>query len=120
MTLDDLKDRVWSAMPPIRKRLVGRRVVDDFTQLAVENWAGDYLAACSGNHQRQVYAAALLGQLKRAHQPVSGTEPQEYGFIWVLLLQSIASAIIQWLIRWWLDRRANRALMVVWQHELTK
>lgn len=120
MTLDDLKDHAWAAMPPLRKRLVGRRTVNDFVQLAVENWSGDYLAACAGNHERQVYASALLGQLKRCHQPISGREPQEYGFIWVLILQSVASAVIQWLIRWWLDRRANRALILVWQHELIK
>lgn len=120
MTLDDLKNHVWRDMPPIRKRLVGRRVVDDCVQLAVENWSGDYLAACAGNHERHVYATAMLGQIKRAYQPVSGREPQEFGFIWVVILQGVVSAIVQWLIRWWLERRANRALMTVWQHELTK
>ena len=120
MTLTDLQEQCWASLPPIRKRLVGRQVVDDFVHLAVENWAGEYLNACQDNEQRQVYVHALLQQVKRGHQVMSGREHHEYGFVWVFLLQAVASAVIQWLVTWWLERRANRALMTVWQHELTR
>jgi hypothetical protein len=120
MTLADLQEQCWAALPPIRKRLAGRQAVDDIVTLAVENWAGEYLNACQDNDQRGVYVTALLGQVKRGHQVLSGKEPQEYGFIWMILLQAVAVAAIEWLVKWWLDRRANRVLMTVWQHELTK
>jgi hypothetical protein len=120
MTLADLQAECWAALPPIRKRLVGRDTVNDFVALAVENWAGEYLGACQDNQQRDVYVHALLNHVKRGHQLATGREPAEYGFIWAFLLQAVAAAVIQWLVTWWLDRRANRALMTVWQHELTK
>ncbi len=120
MTFADLQAECWAALPPIRKRLVGRETVDDLVQAAVENWAGEYLTACQDNAQRGVYVHALLGEVKRAHQVVSGKDANEYGFIWVFLLQAVAVAAIEWLVKWWLDRRANRVLMTVWQHELTK
>jgi hypothetical protein len=119
MTYADLQSEVWRAMPPLRKRIAGREVVDDFVTLAVQNWSGEYLEACADNRQRNVYAAALLGQLKRGHQAVSGAEPTEYGFLWVFLLQAVAAAVIEWLIKWWLDRRANRVLLAGWQQEMT-
>lgn len=118
MTLNDLRTEAWKALPPIRKRLVGRTTVDDLVTIAVHNWEGEYLAACVDNTQRRVYSAALLQAVKRAHQPVSGHDPQEYGFIWMFLLSAIASAVIEWLVKWWLDRRANRDLMAQWKREM--
>lgn len=118
MTLDDLREEAWKALPPIRKRLVGRETVNELVTIAVHNWEGDYLAACADNAQRQVYVSALLQAVKRAHQPVSGHEPQEYGFIWVFLLSAVASALIQWLVKWWLDRNFNRECMAQWKREL--
>lgn len=120
MTFADLQAECWAALPPIRKRLVGRDTVNDLVQLATENWAGEYLNACQDNAQRDVYVHALLGHVKRGHQLATGKDPVEYGFIWAFLLQAVAAAVIQWLVQWWLDRRANRALLTVWQHELTK
>jgi hypothetical protein len=120
MTLADLQAQCWAALPPIRKRLAGRDAVNDLVQLSVANWSGDYLAACRDNQQRDVYVHALLTQLKREHQAMSGQEPGEYGFIWVLLLQAVAVAVVQWLVQWWLERLSHRALLTVMQYELTK
>lgn len=119
MTLDDVATECWKSLPPIRKRLVGKATVRDFVQLAVANWEGEYLAACADNDARKVYVAAMLGHVKREHQFASGYSEQEYGTVWVWILQAVASAVIQWLVAWWLERRAHRALMAVWKHELT-
>jgi hypothetical protein len=120
MTLDNLKAACWACMPPMRKRLVGRDVVGDFVQLAVENWEPDYLAACWDNDQRKVYASTLMGHMKRCHQATSPYDAQQYGFIWAFVLQAVAAAVIQWLVTWWLERNANRVLMAGWKQELTK
>ena len=42
---------------------------------------------------------------------------REYGMIWTLLLSAVASAIIQVMVKWWLERRANRVMLMVWQQE---
>jgi len=120
MTLADLQAQCWADLPPIRKRLVGRDTVNDLLQLAVANWSGDYLAACQDNQQRDVYVHALLTQVKREHQAAGDKDPGEYGFIWVLLLQAVAVAVVQWLVAWWLERLSHRALLTVMQYELTK
>lgn len=120
MNLADLQAQCWADLPPIRKRLVGRDVVNDLLQLAVANWSGDYLAACRDNQQRDVYVHALLTQVKREHQAAGDKDPNEYGFIWVFLLQAVAVAVVQWLVAWWLERLSHRALLTVMQHELTK
>jgi hypothetical protein len=120
MNLADLQSQCWADLPPIRKRLVGRDTVNDLLQLAVANWSGDYLAACQDNQQRDVYVHALLTQVKREHQAAGDKDPNEYGFIWVLLLQAVAVAVVQWLVQWWLERLSHRALLTVMQYELTK
>lgn len=118
MNLEQLRDIAWASLPPVRKRLVGRATVNDLVTCAIHNWEGEYLAACADNEQRQVYARGLLQAVKRAHQPVSGYDAQEYGFIWTFLLQAVAAALIQWLVEWWLDNRANRVLMEGWKREM--
>lgn len=118
MTLDGLKDIAWASLPPLRKRLVGRAAVNDLLTCAIHNWEGEYLAACADNSQRQVYVRSLLQAVKRAHQPVSGYDAQEYGFIWVFILQAVATALIQWLVEWWLQNRSNRVLIEGWKREM--
>ena len=119
MTLAELRDNVWVSLPPLRKRIVGRDAVDDFVTLAVQNWEGEYLAACQDNQQRSAYVHSLLGHIKRLHQAASPYEPQEYGFIWAFLLQAIAVSAIQYLVKWWLERHVNRVLMAGWKQEMT-
>jgi hypothetical protein len=120
MTLAELRDNVWASLPPIRKRIVGRETADDFVTLAVENWEGEYLNACQDNQQRGVYVSSLLGHIKRLHQAASPYEPQEYGFLWTLILQAIAVSVIQYLVKWWLERSANRVMLQGWKAEMTQ
>lgn len=118
MTLNELKAAAWYALPPIRKRVAGRAVVSDLVAVCVMHWEPEYLAACQDNDQRRVYERALLEAVRRAYQPISGHEPQEYGFIWIFLLSAVASALIQWLVKRWLDNHFNREQMAKWKREL--
>lgn len=120
MTFAELQEQCWQSLPPLRKRLVGRDTVNDFVSLAIQNWQGEYLAACQDNDERGVYVHAMLGNVKRMHQAASPYESTEYGFIWIFFLQAVAVAVIQWLVKWWLDRNANRVLIEGWREELTK
>jgi hypothetical protein len=116
VTPADLKEHVWRNLGP-RKWLVGRSQVDLLTQLAVENWKTDFMQAADSDLERQIVAQATLADMKRMHQAVGGYGDREYGMIWTLLLSALASAIIQVMLKWWLERRTNRVMVLVWQQE---
>lgn len=116
MTPADLKEHVWRALGP-RKWLVGREQVELLTQLAVENWQSEYYNAAATDADRQVVAEGTLIAVKRMHQMVGGYGDREYGMIWMLLLSSVASAVIQVVLKWWLERRSNRVMLLIWQQE---
>lgn len=114
MTIDDLVTECWADLPPIRKRLAGRDAVRRVVVDAIQEWSADYLAACQDNDQRNVYAADLTKRLERRY-----TGQQEYGFaIMTIVLVAVISAVVQWLVKWWLDRNFNRELMAQWQREM--
>jgi hypothetical protein len=119
VTIRDLQTYVWRRLG-VLKFLVGRAACDDLVQLAVENWAGEFLKHAQNDNERQVVAGVILQNVKRAHQVASGEDAQEYGVWWVFVLQAVASAVVQLIIKWWLDRRSNRVLMAVWKQELTR
>lgn len=119
MTVADLKLFVWRNVG-IRRHLVGRQVIDDFTELAVQHWESEaYTHAVSGD-QQAVVTEEVLRSVKRGYQIVSDKEPQEYGFFWALVLQAVASIVVQLILRWWLDARINRVRILIWQQELTR
>lgn len=119
MTLADLQEHVWRRMP-LRKHLAGRQAVDDITALIVENWPGDYMAEAVDEAERAVVCEAIAAAVKRGHQWHSGKDANEYGFFWTLILQAVVSAAIQLILKWWLERRSHKAMLLVWQHELTR
>jgi hypothetical protein len=116
MTPDDLKAHVWKRLGP-RKWLVGREQVALLTQLAVENWQTEYYEAADSDLERSIVAEGTLVAVKRMHQAVGGYGEREYGMIWTLLLSAVASAVIQVILKWWLERRSNRVMLMVWQQE---
>jgi hypothetical protein len=117
MRLDDLKEHVWRKLP-FRKVVVGRRAVNDLVELAIANWESRLLEVCINDQQRAIVADTITASMKRGHQVVSGKEVQEYGFVWVIVLGAIANLIVQIILQWWMERRANKALLVVWQSEM--
>lgn len=116
MKLDDLQQHVWRRLGP-RKFLLGRKEVDLLTRLTVENWEAEYYTAAATDDERQIVADGTLVAVKRMYQAVGDYGDREYGFVWTWLLSAIASAIIQVILRWWLERRRNRVMMLIWQQE---
>jgi hypothetical protein len=118
MTMHDLKDTIWRRLP-LRKILLGREAVDDLVELAVHNWEPEPLTHCTTDAQRQVVARNILMSVRRGYQAISGKESDEYGmFFWPILLQAIASLVVQLILQWWLESRMNRIRMVVWKTEM--
>lgn len=116
MTPADLKEHVWRRLGP-RKWLVGRAQVDLLTQLAVENWDSEFYTAADSDVERQIVADGTLNSVRRMYQAVGGYGEREYGMLWMFLLSGVASAVIQVILRWWLERRSNRVMLLVWQQE---
>jgi hypothetical protein len=119
MSLDDLDEHVWKRLP-MRKYMAGRATVRDLTRLAVENWEGEYLGHANSEEGRDIVAMSIASRVKRAHQWQSGREAQEYGVFWTLVLGAVVNAIVQVLIRWWMERSSHRVMMAGWQQELTR
>jgi len=117
MTPADLKLWVWRHLG-LRRHLVGRQVVDDFTELAIQNWEPENLNHCRDDEQRSIVCESLLRSVKRGYQVVSGKEAHEYGIFWAIVLQAVASLVVQLVLRWWLESRMNRVRMLIWQQEL--
>lgn len=114
MTIDELVNEMWGDLPPIRKRLAGRDAVRRIVVDAVQEWSSEYLMACHDNAQRDVYAAELARRLERRY-----IGQQEYGFaMMTVILVALISAVVQWLVKWWLDRNFNREQMQAWQREM--
>jgi len=116
MTPADLKAYVWKRLGP-RKYLVGREQVDLLTQLTIENWQTEYYNAADSDYERAIVAEGTLVAVKRMHAAVGGYGEREYGMIWAFLLSAVASAIIQAVLKWWLEKRSNRVMLMVWQQE---
>ena len=116
MTIEGLQQHVWQRLG-VRKFLVGRQEVDLLTRLTVENWQSEYYNAPDSDLERQIVADGTLVAVKRMHQVVGGYGEREYGMIWTLLLSAVASAIIQVVLKWWLERRSNRVMLLVMQQE---
>lgn len=118
MTLADLQNHVWQRLG-LRKHFAGRATVDDLTRLVVENWQSQYLSHAHDDYSQAIVCHGIAVAVKRSHQWQSGREPREYGMLWSLILGSVVSAVISTVLRWWLERRSNRVMLAVWQHELT-
>lgn len=118
MTLADLQADAWHDLPPVRKRLAGRQLVGELVVEVVRNWSCGYAAACHDDAHRQDYARRLLAQVRESHETRAGMTQPEYGFIWIFLLTTVASAVIQWMIKRWLDNHVSAEQMDAWQSEL--
>ena len=116
MTIEGLQEHVWRRLG-VRKHMIGRREVDLLTLLTVENWQSEYYNAADSDFERQIVADGTLVAVRRMHQVVGGYCEREYGMIWTLLLSAVASAIIQVVLKWWLERRSNRVMLLVMQQE---
>jgi len=118
MTLSGLQDTIWQRLP-LRKRIVGREVVNDLVQLAVESWPVDLMNHAADDTERAVVCLEIERSVKRLYMACSTTDAITVGILWTFVLQALVSMIVERILAWWLERRANRALLVAWKHELT-
>jgi hypothetical protein len=107
MTRHELADCVYSELP-WRLRLAGRDVVGRVVEDAVRLWPVPVLRHCDVG-ESEVVGRFLSRSLRRRSQHY-GT-----GIILTLLLSAVISEVVKILLRWWLERRENRAAMLEMQ-----
>jgi len=110
VTHSEMRDYVYARLP-LRKRLVPRERIDELVDQAIANWPSEVLGQCRGDDDYAEVVQANVGSLRRR------IRANEYGFLWTILLSALASAVIELILKWWLERRANRVLMLVWRQE---
>ena len=113
MTSNQLADYVWEQLGP-RKHLAGRQRIAELVEMAVMSWPAEVLGECRDDADRQVVAEHTVGGMRRR------IRDRQYGMIWTLLLTALASAVFQVLLKWWLERRSNRVLMLVMRQEAAR
>jgi hypothetical protein len=107
---DQLTDYVWQHLGP-RRHVAGRARVAELVAMSVSSWPSEVLGECRDDADRQVVSDASINTLQRK------IRQREYGFFWTLILTSLASAVFQVLLKWWLERRSNRVMMLVMRQE---
>lgn len=113
MTQDDLVTYVWDRLGP-RKHVAGRERVAELVGMSVISWPAEVLGECRDDADLQIVADATSSSLRRR------VRERQYGMFWTLLLVSLASAVVQALLKWWLESRTNRVTMLVMRQEASK
>lgn len=109
-------DRVWRECP-MGKFLVGRRKIDQLTEIAIGAWPMTSLDGSMSNAEKREVARLLEKSVERIHEV---SEPKYHFVIWAILLQALASAIIRILIEWWLESDSHRLRLLAVQQEIMK
>jgi hypothetical protein len=113
-----LKEYVWKRVG-VRRLLVGRKRIDELTEAAIANWDSQAIENVSSDRELDIVCEGMVIGVKRTHQMLGDHDFEEYGFLWAILLQALASAVVQILVRWWLESRANRAFLETARREVT-
>lgn len=109
--LNELKAYVWKRLG-VRKFFAGKKNVDSLVEIAVSEWNSEFISHAKTEHEREVVAQGMLIGVKRMHQMLGDyRSEEEYGFVWIILFQALASAIVQILIKWWFESQQNKQAM---------
>lgn len=99
---------------PVRSRLVGRERLRDLVLMAVAEWPIDQvLDAIKRNEDDRPALARTEASVRRTFEAVHGS-----GVLLALILPALVSAIVQLVLRWWLERQDRRWQLASWQYEL--
>lgn len=111
-SLKEIQDHVWRRLG-VRKFIAGRDRVDELIEIAVANWDDEAVRSAKDKKELGIVAGGMVIGIKRTDQMLGdhSYSEQEYGFIWAILLQALVGAIVQILIKWWLESTENRILL---------
>jgi hypothetical protein len=115
--LNELQDHVWRRLG-VRRLVAGRKRSNDLVEATVANWDSQAIANAKDPEQLDVVIKGISAGVKRTHQMLGDCELEEYGFIWAILLQALVGAIVQIIIKWWMESSENKLKMWALKKEL--
>jgi len=101
---NDVYAYVWRGLP-LGKYLVGRRKIDQLTEMAIGAW------------ETPPVKERIMASVTRIHE---ASEGEVHGTLWIMLLQFLASAVIQLLIEWWFTSETNRLRILAMHDEVMR
>jgi hypothetical protein len=110
-SLKQIQRHVWKRLG-VRKFLVGRSRVDQLVEAAVSNWDQEAIKNCKNQEQLDIVAEGMAIGIKRTDQMLGSHNTEEYGFVWAILLQALVAAIVQIMLKWWLESAQSR--LIIW------
>lgn len=114
MTFDELFADCWAGLPPIRKRLAGEAAARRSLLDTLQEFDAASIGACKDAADYDTYKTALAARVRKRAAIGDG-----YGFaIAAVILFAIISAVVQWLVMWWLDHLAKHEELQALQREL--
>jgi len=113
--MTDLQKYVWRRLG-LRKHIVGKEQVCELVESAVLQFDCDAVANAKSMKELGIVAQNMTEAITETFEQ---QEAGEYGFVWVILLQALAGAIVQILIRWWMESPENKATMESIRRELS-
>jgi hypothetical protein len=101
---------------PIRARLLGEERLQDLVMLTVAAWPIDgLLAADAGSSEEIVQLELTKIEVSRMYAALHG-DPKSGSILLAIVLPAMLSALIQVVLKWWLEKRSRRTKMAIWQH----
>lgn len=117
-SLKEIQGHVWRRLG-VHKLIAGRGRVNELVEIAVANWDHEALKNAKDKKELAIVAEGMVIGIKRTDQMLGNYDSrQEYGFIWAILLQALVGAIVQILIKWWLESSQNRVVLWAAKQEL--
>lgn len=115
-TPGDLKIYIWRSLPPVRRTLVGKAIVNEIVDAALLEFPDqELIQAIPDGKQQQEIEARLLAACKRHYCAAHGEDASNVGAIWTILVIEIAKLAIVMLVRWWWESVNHRELLAGWR-----
>lgn len=119
-TQDELRERLWRSVPPVRRIVVGRERIDDIITMAIENAPLEYIHLVrEPGEEQDVLLKSWESDVKRTYCLVCGDEVT-FGPLFWILIGPIVQMLLKKLLEWWFESHSHRVLMAGWKQEMTR
>lgn len=103
---------------PIRSRLLGEERIRDLVLVTIAAWPIDGLMATErGSVAEKAQLESTKAEVLRMYAALHG-DSKSGSILLAIVLPALLSAVIQVMLKWWLEKRSRRTKMVVWQYLL--
>lgn len=120
MNRQEFQDMLWSELPAIRKRLVGKKRAERLAKIAIEQCPVEILQHVQeGGKQREVLLAAWRANVKKRYCVEHGEDAVTFGPLFWILISPVLQYIVKRILEWWFESRSHRVILAGWQKEMT-